>query len=542
MIASLSIVVAIIAAVVVAWAIDTKVHSDQAARGVTLDGRNVSGMTRDQLRTEVASVGQIWAAVPVKITSPKGNLETSLGELGVDLDQETAISAALSATDSDSALAKPYLWATSFFAPRPVPMTFVADPLGADGRLAELEAQNKVDPVEHAFAVAPDKVSVAMTQGKNGERLDLRAIIDQARVAASSGQRSITIDAKPTVVKPGFSDQEAQKLVEQANTMTKRSVSLYLSGKSLKIETKTLLTWLKIGPATNGQLDIQIDESKVMQDVPRLLGVSGTPVQQLGFTLGLDGKPFIVEGKPGMRCCTPESIQKITEALKAGQQRVDLELAVVAPDHDRAWAESLKVETRVADFTTPHPCCEPRVVNIHTISDAVRGAVVGPGETFSLNGQVGQRTKEKGYVEAPVIYEGTHDVDVGGGVSQFATTLFNAAFFAGLDIPAYQMHSQFISRYPYGREATVSWDKPDLKIKNNTPFGIMIWPTYTDTSITVSIYSSPWVKGDQTNQTREPKGPCTRVTTERTRTFLIDSHTELDRFTGLYQPADGVKC
>jgi vancomycin resistance protein YoaR len=182
------------------------------------------------------------------------------------------------------------------------------------------------------------------------------------------------------------------------------------------------------------------------------------------------------------------------------------------------------------------------VTNIHRIADAVRGAIIPPGETFSLNGHVGQRTKEKGYVEAPVIYDGTHDTDVGGGVSQFATTTFNAAFFGGLDIPAYQMHSQFISRYPYGREATVSWDKPDLKIRNNTPFGVMIWTSYTDTSLTVSMYSTPWVKGDQTNQSREQKGPCTSVTTERTRTFFLDNRTEVDKFHALYQPADGVKC
>jgi vancomycin resistance protein YoaR len=84
--------------------------------------------------------------------------------------------------------------------------------------------------------------------------------------------------------------------------------------------------------------------------------------------------------------------------------------------------------------------------------------------------------------------------------------------------------------------------KPDLVIRNNTPYGIMIWTSYTDTSLTVSLWSTTFAKGEQTNQTKEPKGPCTRVTTERTRTFVSDGHTEVDKVYALYQPADGVKC
>ena len=130
---------------------------------------------------------------------------------------------------------------------------------------------------------------------------------------------------------------------------------------------------------------------------------------------------------------------------------------------------------------------------------------------------------------------------MGGGISQFATTIFNAAFFAGLDIPSYYMHGIYISRYPYGRESTISYPAPDVRIRNNTPYGVLIWPTYTGTSITVTMYSTKYVSGEQTNQTREMKGVCTAVTTERTRTY-VDGRKTTDRFTGLYSPEEGVKC
>jgi vancomycin resistance protein YoaR len=202
----------------------------------------------------------------------------------------------------------------------------------------------------------------------------------------------------------------------------------------------------------------------------------------------------------------------------------------------------MNIRQPIASFTTSHACCESRVQNIHRIADIVQGKVVEPGETFSLNDYVGPRTTAKGFAEAGVIYNGRFTTDVGGGVSQFTTTMFNAAFFAGLDFVEYQAHTIYISRYPYGREATLSYPSPDLKFTNNTPFGILLWPTYTGTSITVTVYSSPWVSGDQTGQQRQSAGRCTRVITERTRTWVIDGRQEVDTVTALYQPGEGVRC
>ena len=155
---------------------------------------------------------------------------------------------------------------------------------------------------------------------------------------------------------------------------------------------------------------------------------------------------------------------------------------------------------------------------------------------------MGRRTREKGFVSAGVIYSGVFQSDIGGGISQYATTLFNAAFFAGLDFIDYQSHTIYIDRYPYGREATLSYPRPDLVIENNTPNTVMLWPATTETSVTVRLYSTPWVMGEQTDQSRRGEGSsCTRVTTERTRTWLEDGRTETDTVTARYRP-EGLNC
>ncbi|MFT4036498.1 MAG: VanW family protein, partial [Patulibacter sp.] len=139
-------------------------------------------------------------------------------------------------------------------------------------------------------------------------------------------------------------------------------------------------------------------------------------------------------------------------------------------------------------FTTYHPAGQPRVTNIHRIAQAVDRAVIAPGEDFSLNGIAGERTKAKGYVEAPFIAGNKIEPSIGGGVSQFSTTMYNAAYFAGLPILVSQPHSLFIDRYPAGRETTLNWPTIDLQWRNDTGAPILVRTSYTETSVTVTLY------------------------------------------------------
>jgi len=191
----------------------------------------------------------------------------------------------------------------------------------------------------------------------------------------------------------------------------------------------------------------------------------------------------------------PEAlVAAVDEAARAAGRAADLPYREGAPPEvTTADIEALGIKGLIGEFTTPHRCCEARVTNIHLIADATDGALVMPGEVFSLNAHVGQRTREKGYVPAPAIIMGELDccdspINIGGGTSQWTTTLYNAGFFAGLEDVAHTPHSEWISRYPEGREATLGWPAPDLKFRNNTGHAIIIRAVYTDTSLTAKIY------------------------------------------------------
>jgi hypothetical protein len=147
----------------------------------------------------------------------------------------------------------------------------------------------------------------------------------------------------------------------------------------------------------------------------------------------------------------------------------------------------------VSQFTTFHPCCQNRNINIDLIADTVDGAVVLPGEVFSLNDLVGQRTAAKGYVPAGAIIGGIvyccdNPINIGGGTSQFATTLYNAAYLGAYEDVYHRPHSLYFNRYPAGREATLSYPGPDVQFRNDTVFPMTIRTEHTSKSVTVKIY------------------------------------------------------
>ena len=131
---------------------------------------------------------------------------------------------------------------------------------------------------------------------------------------------------------------------------------------------------------------------------------------------------------------------------------------------------------------------EEQPQNIHHIADLLDGTLVRAGETFSVNQAIGPRTVKNGFRPAPSIEDGDMVDTVGGGVSQFATTLFNALFYGGYDILERQPHSYWFTRYPMGYDATLSYPHPDIVFKNDSDAAVLIKTQYTDTTITVKVY------------------------------------------------------
>lgn len=198
--------------------------------------------------------------------------------------------------------------------------------------------------------------------------------------------------------------------------------------------------------------------------------------------------------------------------------------------------------------------------NIALVAQTVSGAVVNPGETFSLNGYTGPRGTAQGYVESGIILNGRADTAVGGGISQFATTLYNAAYFAAMTDVAHTPHSYYISRYPAGREATVYEGAIDLQFRNDTPHPVKIVTSVGGGSVTVSLMGvktstvesfnggrwAPTQPQEQrvTGSSCIPSSGAPGFTTSDTRVIYDLAGNELSRETQttVYTPVPIVKC
>ncbi len=171
------------------------------------------------------------------------------------------------------------------------------------------------------------------------------------------------------------------------------------------------------------------------------------------------------------------------------------------------YSEAVKTHSighLVSRFTTYYPCCRDRVVNIHRFADKLTGAVVAPQERFSLNKHIGKRTWADGFRAAGTLINGRLINTVGGGVSQAATTFYNAVFWGGYESVFHRPHSIYFPRYPEGIEATINWPDIDLVFRNDTPHHVLIVADYTPTSLTIEFYGDndgravigEWEKGE----------------------------------------------
>ena len=188
------------------------------------------------------------------------------------------------------------------------------------------------------------------------------------------------------------------------------------------------------------------------------------------------GTPTVVPAKDGMVVDRAKVVPAILATLPkpSGQRKATVGLAKQPAKFTTAAAQKLGVKEKISEFTTEFPHADYRNTNIGRAAELINGTLLKPNEVFSLNKIVGERTAANGFTDGYVINRGVLVKDLGGGVSQSATTTFNAAFFAGLDDVEHKAHSFYISRYPVGREATVAWPSVDLKFRNDSGHGVLI--------------------------------------------------------------------
>jgi vancomycin resistance protein YoaR len=313
-----------------------------------------------------------------------------------------------------------------------------------------------------------------------------------AAVRETTGERaSRPVEVATRPVPPRTTPSDVQQVMADARRALSGPVRLRRGRETLKFTPEQIAPVLATEPVTEGsevRLRLVGDAEGLTvrrKDLRRI----ETDAVDATFRV-VDDSIRVVRSRKGFRFDPEAAADQLVVAALSEDRQARLEGERVEPDLTTEEARALHIREQVSTFTTHHSCCESRVTNIHRMADLLDGTVVLPGEVLSVNELVGERTEENGFVVAPAIQGGEFVEEVGGGISQFGTTMFNAIFFGGYDFLEYKAHSYYFDRYPVGREATVSWPSPDLEFRNDSAAGIFIDATYDDTSITVTFYGN----------------------------------------------------
>ncbi|MGN0039061.1 MAG: VanW family protein [Coriobacteriales bacterium] len=171
---------------------------------------------------------------------------------------------------------------------------------------------------------------------------------------------------------------------------------------------------------------------------------------------------------------------------------IAMEDTVIKPARTTEDAEAMGIRERLASWSIPLSGTSARITNIKLLCKLIDGSIVAPGATWSFNETTGERTAEKGFKAAPVIVNGKHEDQLGGGVCQVATCVFNAACYSGLGIVTRTNHDFYIPSYDDEgfADATVSWDVPDLEWLNDTENYILLTADASGEDVVVSLWGT----------------------------------------------------
>ncbi len=210
-------------------------------------------------------------------------------------------------------------------------------------------------------------------------------------------------------------------------------------------------------------------------------------------TFAVDGPHArVVPAQPGVRLDALASTDAILKAAVRRRLRVAQLVVVDAPAKvSTKQAQAMGITGLVSSYVTVYGGVANRIHNVQLVAHLVDEKLVAPDATFSFNDTTGARSVAKGFLVAPVIVNGEVTTGLGGGVCQVSTTVFNAAFEAGLKITARTNHALYISHYPQGRDATVNYPDVDLKFVNDTGHWLLLRTFVGSSSLTVSLYGTP---------------------------------------------------
>jgi len=323
---------------------------------------------------------------------------------------------------------------------------------------------------------------------RTGDAVDAPQLADSLEQAALTGAR--TLSPALTHVEPELTTAAAEAAVAEAQALVDEGLTLAFKGQDVgSLPPARLAKLLRFRP-DGDRFRVSFHPRRVAKAVEPMLAPWRTRAVNARFVV--EGKQVRIRpSRPGLAVDGPWVADSLAAAAAASVHRASLRLKQIRADLTTGEAERLGIREQISTFTTDMGTSSSnRIHNVQLMANHIDGTVIRPGDRFSFNDRVGPRTVERGFREGQMIIGSLLLPSIGGGVCQTATTLFNNAFELGLPIVERHNHSFYISHYPMGRDATVSWGGPDFVFENDLNTAILIKTSYTSSTLTFTFYGT----------------------------------------------------
>lgn len=545
---TLGVIVGLLLIAGIAYTWDVIANQGKVPRATSVGGVDISSMERtaavEKLERELGDV----ETKPVNVTSGEKSSQLVPAESGLTLNYQKAVDGIPDASYNPVTRLFSFVKAT-----QEIPVAVDIDDTALDGALERVKNELSFAPKDGMLELNNGQLKVTKpVLGQTVEPDDLKNGITENWLDPAG------VEVEPVEVEPAINDDaiEAMRTGDVAKALDN---PLTINGENNVAGTlrKDEIAQFVSIEAKDAKLELKVDTPKAQQLFEERMDGAQVPGQNAKISFSGD-KMNVTPSVDGSIIDWEKTLKDFDKRVKGDERTWDADYKPDPAEYTTEMAEKATFNDTVSEFSTGG-FSGASGENIRRVAAQVDGAVVNPGETFSLNGYTGPRGTAQGYVESGIIINGHSGTAVGGGISQFATTLYNAAYFAGFEDVAHTPHSYYISRYPAGREATVYEGSIDLQFKNTTNTPVRIETDFGGGKITVrfkgvktynveSVNNGRWATTQPTRMSVgedcSPSSGAPGFTTSDTRIIKDLSGREVSRetTTTVYDPQPIVSC
>jgi len=415
---------------------------------------------------------------PIDIQTPQGLFRVTPQEIGLSIDLPQTVK------DINK---NPFVFLRSAVFATEIKPKITLDEIAFKQTLASVVQENSKPPVNATLTTQGGRVIT--TEALSGTRIDWEKTTQSLKQSwLYEGRRAeVVIAFIPPEVSNDVVNQVRSNLAELA---VSAPITLEIGSREVTISPEVIGTALNFVP-NNEKLESRFDEKVIIDEISRQIPNIQTQATDAKFDF-IGNKIVIIPAQEGIKFEPGQLDAALSPVFRQKNNRtVNLDSAVIKPVVSTESLEALGIKEQLSSFRQGFDYLPYREINVGQAAKYMDGKILKPGEIFSMNETIKERTTKNGYVKGIYIGEGGRfDFGLGGGVSIITSATWNAAFYAGLEKIEQRAHSVHIARYPPGLEATVSWPRLDLKFRNNTNNNILIKALPERDGITISMYGT----------------------------------------------------